>query len=165
MSKRKTPSKSTSKKRTQPRRKAEKVGGPFLAYAVLCERVLNEKDNVQSLIRVFDRVTPRIREGKSIPKEGLVLPLVLTVAFKSVEFVGTKNVTVEVSGRRKCPIPETAIQFEGRERGPVVTFEMAFAMKESELVWFEVKLDGKTMTRVPLRVHFPSTKEENTAKG
>ena len=32
-------------------------GGPYWATAVLCEKVLEEKDGVQSLIRVVDRIT------------------------------------------------------------------------------------------------------------
>src|SRR5258707_12307085 len=31
--------------------------GPYLSYAVVCEKMLREADNVVSLIRIIDRVT------------------------------------------------------------------------------------------------------------
>lgn len=34
-------------------------GGPFVAMAVLCERVLREQDGVMSVIRIVDSVPPR----------------------------------------------------------------------------------------------------------
>ncbi len=35
------------------------IGGPYLAFAVICERVLTEADGTISLIRVVDRFTIR----------------------------------------------------------------------------------------------------------
>jgi len=42
--------------------------GPFLAAAVICEKILEERDGVKSAIRIVDRVT-RTVVGPSPPEE------------------------------------------------------------------------------------------------
>lgn len=58
--------------------------GPFLAVAVLCEKVLEEKDGVLSAIRMVDRIV-QTAIGPAAPEEMPPVPVNLTalVCFKS----------------------------------------------------------------------------------
>src|SRR6476659_3072469 len=92
MSKRKPPTK---------KKKAEAIGGPFLAFAVLCENALQEADRVQSLIRLFDKAMPNIPPGLKIPPGGLMVSFKLAIGFKSGDFVGKKRLDIDISDRQK----------------------------------------------------------------
>ena len=92
--------------------------GPYLKTAVLCERVLWEKDNVPSLIRIIDRIT-HTRTGPDAPTEMPPVSYNLTafISFTSGQARGSYEIKVELeepSGLRKSPMAGTVL-FEGED--------------------------------------------------
>jgi len=134
-------------------------GGPYLAFAVLCERVLQEKDEVLSLVRLVDRleITP---QGESAPEAmpTVLVPMTLAVGFKSGGFKGTRSLTIRVlkpSGETAAaqesgsPLP---LYFAGDEVGPNLVASIGLHASEEGLYWIEIVLEEDLLTRVPLRI-------------
>jgi hypothetical protein len=126
-----------------------------LSVAVLCEKVLQEKDAVLSLIRIVDRFTVTI-SGPTPPEEMPTVPISLTLvlSFKAGFARGTFVVSVRGEKPSGELTPETKIPvlFEGDERGPNVMIAVNLQANEEGLYWFDVFLEGARVTRVPLRL-------------
>lgn len=73
------------------------LGGPFLTIAVLCEKVLQEKDGVPSIIRVVDRITI---SGHSPSMPPTQISPTLVVAMKAGMFRGMADLEIQPS----CPL-------------------------------------------------------------
>jgi hypothetical protein len=143
----------------QPKKESQSaVGGPFVSCAVVCEKVLRESDGVQSLIRVFDRLTVQLPKDSAAngAKPKRVIPLTVAVAFKSGDFNGTKTLEIEVHRTAKDETKPLAkpfeIAFEGGEQGPGVIVETLCEVFGPELIWFVVLLDKKVVSKIPLRI-------------
>ena len=135
-------------------------GGPHLIVAAFCEQVLEEKDGVQSLIRVVDRYFVQVPAGPLPPdvKAGIVTNLAILV--KSGDFKGPAQMAVSLTtpAGALAVKPVTApVVFKGDEHGVSVVLRMAISVEEEGLYWANVRLDGRLLTRVPLRIVFGST--------
>lgn len=128
------------------------LGGPYLTIAVLCEKVLQEKDGVPSIIRVVDRITI---SGHSPSMPPTQISPTLVVAMKAGMFRGVADLEIQPflpSGTRG-PSLRVPLEFQGDdERGPFAVLQLGFLVTEPGLYWFEIKLSGMLMTRVPMRV-------------
>jgi hypothetical protein len=83
-------------------------------------------------------------------------PLTLVVTLKSGAARGTFQLAVEremPSGERG-PVAEASIFLEGEDRGVNLIAETAFEPEQQGLYWFDVKVDGSLLTRIPLRAVF-----------
>lgn len=132
--------------------------GPYLQYAVLCERVLREADDVLSLIRIVDLVTVTV-VTPAPTSPGLVLPaplvaLTLAIGLKSGDYTGAVPVRVrlEAPSRLNWPDFETYAELRGQERGAAVVLPLQFPAQDEGIYWFAVEVDGELVTRVPLRI-------------
>ena len=139
---------------------------PFLAMAVLCERVLEEKDGVLSLIRIVDRLVHAA--GPEGPEEmpAILAKLVMVLGFKSGAVHGKRTVTVrlvdpanEVKGEWTFPV-----LFEGEDKGANLIINMSLKLEKEGLHWFDVLLEKKLVTRVPLRVVYMRVVSESSQK-
>lgn len=127
--------------------------GPYLAAALLCEKVLVEKDEVLSAIRIVDRIIHTARAEIMPP---LNVDLRLLLVFKSGPAHGSRNVTVRLaqpSGRVQQPVM-LPIFLEGGDgdRGANLLIEVRFQALEDGLYWFDILLNEELITRVPLRI-------------
>lgn len=130
--------------------------GPFLSAAVICERVLDEKDGVKSAIRIVDRVT-RTAIGPSPPEE--MEPFdwegALFIRLKSGWARGSYPVTIQLvkpSGESPVPIHQTVL-FEGEEdRGVDIVARMTIKFDQTGIYWFKMYLKDSLLTQIPLRV-------------
>jgi hypothetical protein len=134
--------------------------GPYLQAAMICERVLQEKDGVISIIRVIDRVT-RTVVGPDAPEEmePFNYELTLLVTLKSGPSQGTYQVRIDIenpSGIRQQG-PSLPIFLEGQDRGQNLILNMNARFTEPGLYWFDVYFDERLMTRVPFRVVYART--------
>lgn len=133
---------------------------PFLAVAVLCEKILREEDNVISLVRLFDTFnlsgeTPTIPPGVATTN--------MYLQFKSGEAIGTRRLSVvgrSPSGE-ETTLFENRIDFNGGEGGAVASIDLKLAVKEAGLYWFDVMINDELMTKIPLRVQYRRTPKES----
>ena len=135
----------------------EQQEGPFLAMAVLCERVLDEKDNTLSLIRIVDRVTRLVPTGPGavgLPAPQPI-PLQLVLGFRSGAARGSQQIAVQVETPSGLKLPENAftILLEGEDRGANVILNLqTLTLDQEGIYWFDVLLTGRRLTRVSLRI-------------
>ena len=131
------------------------TGGPYVQMALLCERVLQEKDNVLSVIRAIDRFTITAA-GQNPPAEmppGAINAM-LVVTLKSGDMRGRFNIRVVPRSPSLKTMPEIAagVLLEGGDRGVNFLAEVHMAVTEEGLYWFDVYLEDQLLTRIPMRV-------------
>lgn len=131
------------------------TGGPYVQAAVLCEKVLQEKDGVLSIIRIIDTINITA-SGMTAPDEmpagQINLPAV--VSLKAGMLTGKYEieiVPVTPSGKKMHGVTVSAY-FEGNDRGVNVVLNMNLLVKEEGVFWFEVSVHDQLLTRIPLRV-------------
>src|SRR6266581_8659798 len=133
--------------------------GPYVS-ALICERVIEEKDGVKSAIRIIDRVTKTMIGPDAPPDlQPFEHPLFLFIRLKPglVRGVyGIKVTLIKPSGE-SAPIMQGPIHFEGDEdRGIDIVGQLHLRIESTGIYSFEIKLDDKgkeeLLTRVPLRV-------------
>ncbi|HEV8342868.1 MAG TPA: hypothetical protein VGR30_10915 [Candidatus Binatia bacterium] len=136
----------------------EETGGPYLGIAVLCEKVLHDKDGVLSLIRVVDRLTVTASEIGKPPEQmpPVTVNLEAVIMFKSGTAKGNYTVTLRPvlpSGRliQEISLP---ILLEGEDRGVNLVINVGLQAQEEGLYWFDVLLNGELITRMPLRLQY-----------
>ncbi len=130
-------------------------GGPYLAAAVLCEKVLQEKDGVVSAIRLVDRFVITA-SGAQPPGQMPKINLAMTalIIFKSGDARGSRTVAIKPIMPSGRVLPETLLPMflEGDDRGANLIANIKLEVSEEGLYWFEVSCNDDFVTRVPLRV-------------
>jgi len=132
--------------------------GPYLNYALLCERVLREADGVVSFIRAVDRINVLVPVSASdgTPATRLISPVALTLAvgLKSGDYVGPLSIKVRIEPPSGVAWPEfeTSLRLEGEDQGAAIILPFQFPAQDEGLYWFAVEVSGEVVTRVPLRV-------------
>ncbi|MGI8449337.1 MAG: DUF6941 family protein [Streptosporangiaceae bacterium] len=136
--------------------------GPYLSYALLCEKVLREADGVVSFIRAVDHVTVTVPLAVSVgdetaPAATAATPsvaLTLAIGLKSGNYVGSAQVKVRIEPPSGSTWPEfdTSLRFEGQDQGAGIILPIQFPVQDEGLYWFSVEVSGEILTRVPLRV-------------
>lgn len=139
------------------------TGGPYLAVATLCEKVLLEQDGTSSLIRIVDRVNVRT-VGEDPPDEmppGTV-DLVLVLLLRGGRAKGRDQVvlTMEQPSGQRSHIGTFPLAFEPEERGTQINVNLNLELEHEGLYWIdlELKSTGRLLSRVPLKaVYAPFT--------
>jgi hypothetical protein len=132
-------------------------GGPFLQVGCLCENVIEDKTGTLSLIRIIDTIT-HTEAGPSPPEELPPFPfsLKLVLILKSGQARGRANLRIVPelpTGASLDPI-SMSVHFEGEEKGQNVITNIALTFKHEGLYWFNVYLDERPLTAIPLRVKY-----------
>jgi hypothetical protein len=131
-------------------------GGPYLAAAFLCEKVLEEKDGVNSAIRIDDRFDADIvLEDTDSPLPPLPVSLVLYLSFKSGQARGSYPLTLAMeppSGISSQQETRSIFFESGEDRGAVVVAPLDLRLTVEGLYWFDVHLGERLVTRIPLRI-------------
>ena len=132
-------------------------GGPHVVAALLCERVLQEKDGVNSLIRVVDRFVIEAR-GPGAPEymPESNLNFAFYVAVKAGEARHSVQVRLTVTGpdgiEKTEPIFDRTLLLEGPTRGQNVVANIATRIKDQGPYWINVYLGDRMTTRTPFDV-------------
>jgi hypothetical protein len=133
----------------------EKVEGPWLLVAVLCEKVIEDKGGQLSLIGIIDRIVLAV-SGPDTPPQmpPFTVQLNAVVKFASGFVRGNLSVglqPVSPSGVRG-PMISGQMLFEGEDRGVHFISQVTANLTESGLYWFDVLVEGRTVSRIPLRI-------------
>jgi hypothetical protein len=139
---------------------------PYLAAALMCERVLEEKDRVLSVIRIVDNYFVQ-RPPKDLPKEAKpVLSLVAVLCFKKSHAEPTPikhTVTLILHGPsgkimksvgQEDEVIVGSFIFEGETTAANIIVNAGLNAGEIEFgpYWFDVSVDGEQVTRIPFRL-------------
>jgi hypothetical protein len=148
----------------KPHRK--KTGHPWVMAALVCQALLDEKDNVLSAIRIVDQFTIPLPPGWD-GKTNLQMPVTGLVGFKSGDVKGPRTVRfygVSPTGKRQKAY-EAKVVFLGGHTGVNIKINMTFGFKTEGTHWLEVYVDKWLATRIPLTIVFQPTKEEVPPSG
>lgn len=131
---------------------------PYVTAALICEKVLQEKDGVLSAIRLVDRLEIKMQTTDpkltihDVPPAGVQLAGL--VCIKSGPFKGKGVLSIEgetPSGKVK-PLGEYPVNLEGDDNGQNVVLNIVFATKEDGLHWFTVRFNSTLLSKIPLRI-------------
>ncbi len=129
--------------------------GPYLAAALLCEKILEEKDGSVSIIRMIDRIT-LTTQAPSSPETLPPTPLNLSalISFKSGSARGRHTVKwrIETPSGLKLPDQLLPVLFEGEDRGVNLFLNINMVVDQEGIYWFDVLLKDQLLTRIPLRI-------------
>lgn len=135
--------------------------GPHLQVAAFCEKVIEDKEGVLSLIRVVDQITSTA-VGPDVPEEMPAFTLSgisLVISLKADQARGRYAIKLrpEDPSGHQLPFLETPIQLEGGERGVNVVSPLQILIEHEGLYWFDVffsagAANDRLLTRMPLRV-------------
>lgn len=131
------------------------AGGPYVQMAVLCERVLQERDGVASIIRVVDRLTVSasgVEPPVDMPATQVNFPAVIML--KSGFMKGRFNVRIVPTTPSGKTLPEMSVGvlLEGDDRGVNMFLQLGLLAQEEGLYWFDVFFEQQLLTRIPLRL-------------
>lgn len=139
-------------------------GGPYVAVAVFCEKVLHERDGVVSLVRLVDNVTRTI-QGSEPPDEmpPTTISMSLVLRFKAGSARGRQTIRVvpeKPSGERGDPLAEFPLHFDASSRGVQTIINLELQLDQEGVWWFDVILvdPGLCLTRVPLTLVYAPQK-------
>lgn len=129
--------------------------GPYLTAALICEKVLQEKDGSISVIRIVDRITLNALASQS-PETLPPTPVNLyaLIAFKSGSARGRHTVkwTIETPSGLKLPEQLLPVLFEGEDRGVNLVLNLNMMLDQEGIYWFGVLLEDQLLTKIPLRI-------------
>jgi hypothetical protein len=135
-------------------------GGPWVQMALFCQLVLEDTDGVLTPVRVVDRIVRSVvGPGPPTEMEPFEYELYLVVALKPGDARGRSVVTVELedpSGETR-PGPSVTALFESADRGFQWVVHLRLRIDREGLYWFNVRCDGRLLTRMPLRVVYQTT--------
>jgi len=134
-----------------------RTSGPHLTAALLCERVLVEKDDTVSVIRVVDRL---IYTMNTPLNTSLLPPLPPIATFTFTAFIALKpgtrlgqmTVRIDQISPSRQRSPGTLFEFVLGTDGMNLISEIELTTAEPGDHWFEVLLDGRAITRIPLEI-------------
>jgi hypothetical protein len=140
---------------TVPGRKGQ--GELRLTAALFCERILQEKDESLSAIRIADRITVDVVAQADIPNGvAIPIPTVLLLVFRKERGVeGRHHITVNGEDPKGLSVftgQADVVIAEGEGKGANLILRFQFGAKVGGFYWFNVEADGQQMTRIPLEV-------------
>jgi hypothetical protein len=134
--------------------------GPYLNTAIFCERAIQERDGVLSLIRMIDKfITAVAGPGPVVPDQMPPVPvnLTLVVILKPGEARGrfTVKVRPEAPSGLRLPEVEAPVSFSGApDAAANLLFNVNMIATEEGVYWFDILLDDQLLTRTPLRIEY-----------
>lgn len=135
---------------------ADPSAGPWVSFAVLCEKTIEDKGGRLSLINIVDQVnfTPPQEESTSGQPPTVAISLVAAVGFRSGVLKGPAEIKLALTKPNGEAGPTLAVNtlFQGEERGTNLVTNMNLTLNEEGLYWIEVYVVDRLMTRIPLRL-------------
>jgi len=133
------------------------LSGPYVKTALFCERVLDEKDGVLSLVRVVDQFTVSA-SGPAAPKQmpPISQRLQAVIMLISGTAKGPEDVKLEVekpNGMREEVWTGTA-HMEGDHKSVNLVFNFQAAFELTGVYWFSVFVGEELLTRMPLEIRY-----------
>lgn len=130
--------------------------GPFLMSALFCDHFLHDQDGIDSYIRIIDRITfPMPADAENVPPE---TQFTLVIAFKAGEARGNHELTIltYLPNRQMLPERKGTIFFESEDRSETITVPVTLKARMEGIYWFEIRLNGELVTKLPFRINFRS---------
>lgn len=127
---------------------------PYLKLGAICERVLEEKDSVLSLIRIVDTFTITVT-GKEPPDELPQGVATLTIVMSWVGGLGRHEAAFDIisPGGETQPSPRSwSFTLDSLNRGHNIIVTLPVRIKKPGVYWIEFILNDKIKSRIPFQI-------------
>lgn len=134
--------------------------GPYLNAALLCQKVLEEKDGVLSAIRIVDRVTHNYTTSTEDPfsaRPTAKVEFAFLLILKSGQNPGLTNIKIvpkKPDNSELLPLGSTMHLDPPDNRGGNLVINASVTFDQQGVWWFEVFINDVRRTRIPLEVIF-----------
>ena len=129
--------------------------GPWVSFAVLCEKTIEDKGGRISIINIVDQVNFAPPQGQDNPTQPINVPirLVAALGFKGGILRGANDVKLQITkpNGERGPNLTVSLLFQGEERGTNLLTDLNLILSDEGLYWIEVYVQDLFMTRIPLR--------------
>ncbi len=133
--------------------------GPHLVTAIICEKVLEEKNGVKTAVRIVDRFTRTVTSSGPDPDTipPMTRQLNLLVRFKKGESGSKHDLKLDMinpDGNSTGTLSQTLVFEGGPDRGIDMVLPLDVQFDRDGIYWIDVYLDEIRVTRIPMRVIF-----------
>lgn len=134
---------------------ANENSGPFLVAAMLCEKILQEKDETISVIRMVDRLVitvSTLNSPETMPSTSVNLYMLISLKSGTARGRDTIGLRAEAPSGLIITDQLFPVLFEGDDRGTNLVINLNITLEQEGVYWFNILLEEQLLTRVPLRV-------------
>jgi hypothetical protein len=127
---------------------------PLVTAALVCEKVLQEKDGVLSAVRIVDTYIQRLPKEAPEVIASIITPTLL-VSLKSGDFEGkgVLKVSIQTPSGKINPMPQDfPLLFKGGHHGQNVIVNIGVESKMEGVYWFLIDWNGELLARTPLKL-------------
>jgi len=133
--------------------------GPYLTVALFCERVIEDKENVLTVMRIMDSIVMHLPAGTpdDFPSDENRIPVLFDglVTLKTGKAPGEHIVRIDMispSGKRSDGEKRTVTLPPDEHGGANLIHHHVVKVKQGGLFYFEVFVDERLLTRLPFRI-------------
>lgn len=129
---------------------------PYLKIGTLCERVLQEKDDVLSLIRLVDQFTLTIA-GKELPDQLPEGEAILTIVMSWVGGLGRHEAAFNIispDGDTQRSPKSWSFTLDAINRGHNIIVTLPVKIRREGIYWVEFILNGQVKSRTPFQIRY-----------
>lgn len=130
---------------------------PYVIAALLCEKVIIEKDETLTIIRLADRIQYQLQTTQGLPDEIAknIKPIVNIqglISLKSGPVTGDHIIKIigEKPNGDRAELFNSAFKFLGKDQGQNVILNLGLVPTQDGLHWFDVLFDDEQLTRIPI---------------
>jgi hypothetical protein len=131
--------------------------GPHLLMAVLCQRADQDQYGSLNVINVLEQLVVG-SDDPSAPAEfpGFRLESQLVVQIASGNKRGDATVTIQPIDPmlQRLELVSQEVRFSGEDHRVTIVSNVSLDVEHTGIYWFNVALDGKVLTRIPLRIGY-----------
>ncbi len=127
---------------------------PYVTAALLCEKILQEKDNVLTAVRIVDQIT--VQRPSAVAGLTPAIQMNALVMLKSGDVTGPSEITVKLRSPRGkiMEIPDKySSLLTGGVQGQNLALTFIVEIKdEFGLFWLDVYWNGEVLTSIPFNL-------------
>jgi hypothetical protein len=131
--------------------------GPYLLMAVLCQRADQDQYGSFNVINVLEQLVVGSDDPQApIEFPGFRLEAQLVVSLASGERRGDSVISIEPLDpvlERLEPVSQE-VRFNGEDHRVTIVSNVSLDIEHTGVYWFNVLLDGKSLTWIPLRIGY-----------
>lgn len=133
---------------------------PYLKLGTICERVLEEKDGVLSLIRIVDKFTVTIT-GKEPPDQLPRGSKMLTIVMSWVGGLGSHEAAFNIispAGEIQQSPRSWSFTLDAINQGHNIVVTLPVSIAKEGVYWIEFILNEQVKTRIPFQILYERQK-------
>ena len=155
----------TKKKKTLQRENVFQ-NGPYLQAAFICEKILNEKDNVKTAVRMVDRLTVMV-SGPGVPEQMPTYEneLQLFLKLKPGNKSGRHRIAlrlIDPNGKARNTLEQSVTLDPSPNQGIEYSINLKLKLDSEGVYWFELYFDDFLWTKVPLELIYIIQRQGST---